>query len=238
MPVKTKGGKSYRTVWERLNAAHGDGDAPTGITQIETEIVSTTPLLVVKATVWFSSGQRFTGLSEAKLDAPANTADGTNPIECAETSAVGRALAFAGYYGSDDGIAGAEEVQRAQTLRQQAAPRPAQAPGPSRPPQRNIADERELGAASIRQSPEPGAPVKHQVTEDQLRNLYADLRHHTVERFQELRAGRVPGLQFSDVPAGVVEATKVAPDAPPSEVKDAYQTLRRWLAAMEAAHGG
>jgi len=37
-----------------------------------------------------------------------------SPIETAETSAVGRALAMAGWFGSGDGIAGAEEVRVAE----------------------------------------------------------------------------------------------------------------------------
>lgn len=113
MPVTIKG-KSYRTVWERLNAAHtSDSLEPKGIKVIHTEVVATAPLLIVRATVEFDGGRQFSGLSEAKLDAPPNSADGTNPVECAETSALGRALAFAGYYGNEDGIAGAEEMRQA-----------------------------------------------------------------------------------------------------------------------------
>ena len=113
MPVPMKGGKLYATVQERLAAAHGDKAQPVGIVKIDTEIAATAPLLIVRAVVLFDDGRAFTGMSEAPLDATSG-AEKTNPVEVAETSAVGRALAFAGYYGSEDGIAGAEEVRAAQ----------------------------------------------------------------------------------------------------------------------------
>ena len=79
-PVNIRG-RSYRTVWERLGVAHGkDGAEPVGITSIDTAVVATAPLLVVKASVTFADGRTFSGLAEAKLDAPATTADGTNPV--------------------------------------------------------------------------------------------------------------------------------------------------------------
>jgi len=131
MPVNLRG-KAYATVQERLAAAHGDTAQPAGIRSIETEIVATAPLLIVRAIVTFEDGRRFTGLSEAKLDAAANSADGTNPVECGETSAVGRALAFAGYYGSDQGIAGAEEMRTADRART-ARPGPPPAPANAKP---------------------------------------------------------------------------------------------------------
>ena len=45
------------------------------------------------------------------MNAPKNTPDGTNPFECGETSAIGRALAFAGF-GSVESIASKDEIER------------------------------------------------------------------------------------------------------------------------------
>lgn len=119
MPVSIKG-KQYFTVAERLALAYGGKEfqKPVGIKSVLTEVVATQPLLIVRATVTFDDGRSSSGLSEAQLDAPPNSADGTNPVECAETSAVGRALAFIGYHGSDTGLAGAEEMRSALSRRQ------------------------------------------------------------------------------------------------------------------------
>lgn len=117
MPVNVGRGKQYATVQERLSAAHGEKAQPVGIQGILTEPVSLPApvgaVVVIRATVTFEDGRQFTGISEAQFDATSG-ADKTNPVEVAETSAVGRALAMAGYYGSEDGIAGAEEVRQAQ----------------------------------------------------------------------------------------------------------------------------
>lgn len=122
MPVPMRGNKLYSTVQERLEVAHGETAQPVGIQSIVTDALALTATVVVlRATVTFTDGRAFTGISEAQFDATSG-ADKTNPIEVAETSAVGRALAFAGYYGSADGIAGAEEVRQAQRRQQQHAP--------------------------------------------------------------------------------------------------------------------
>ncbi len=138
MPVPMKGGKSYATVQERLTAAHGETARPEGITSIVTVLQSlpssSGPVVFAIATITFTDGRIFTGISEAQFDATSG-ADKTNPIEVADTSAVGRALAMAGYYGSDEGLAGAEEVrdaQRRQNLPPRSAPR--QAPPNAAPP--------------------------------------------------------------------------------------------------------
>ena len=116
MPVPMRGGKMYATVQERLKAAHGDA-LPVGIKSIVTEPISVPTLhgatLLIKATVTFEDGSHYTGLSEVPFDATSG-AEKTNPVEVAETSAAGRALAFAGYYGSETGLAGAEEMREAQ----------------------------------------------------------------------------------------------------------------------------
>ncbi|HXI16509.1 MAG TPA: hypothetical protein VNM48_09060, partial [Chloroflexota bacterium] len=122
MPVQMKGGRAYSTVQERLTAAHGETARPEGIASIVTALQSlpssSGPVVFAVATVTFTDGRTFTGISEAQFDATSG-ADKTNPVEVADTSAVGRALSMAGFYGSDDGLAGAEEVRGAERRQNQ-----------------------------------------------------------------------------------------------------------------------
>jgi hypothetical protein len=115
MPVRMKGNKLYRTVNERLTDAHGDDISPVGIQSIISDAIAVGPAVVVRSTVTFTGGRSFTGISLANFAATSG-AEATNPIETAETSAVGRALAMAGYFGSDTGIAGAEEMKQAERI--------------------------------------------------------------------------------------------------------------------------
>lgn len=94
-------GKEYITVAERLVMA---GEA---LKSVYTEVLQHHPIVVVKAIVETQKGS-FTGISSAN---PAKLIEKTNPYEVAETSAVGRALGFAGY-GIDTGIASADEMQK------------------------------------------------------------------------------------------------------------------------------
>jgi len=113
MPVDIHG-KTYWTVAERLKLANGeDFVPPVGITSVSTELVTVGPLVAVSATVLFMDGRKFSGTAMLNYDAR-NPVERGAPLETAETSAVGRALAFAGYFGSPEGIAGAEEIQLAQ----------------------------------------------------------------------------------------------------------------------------
>lgn len=95
-------GKEYRTVAERLDEAHAKED----IKSITTEVLEHNPV-VVKATITTKIGV-FTGISYANTS---KTLEKTSPYEVAETSAVGRALAFAGYAGSE--IASVNELEKA-----------------------------------------------------------------------------------------------------------------------------
>jgi len=101
-------GKPYTLISERVRLAHE--------TRESFEMVSSGPLQVGPLTVWqvviLVNGKRYIGTSEIKFDASPKTADGTNPVACAETSATGRALGMAGL-GSVESIASAEEVVRA-----------------------------------------------------------------------------------------------------------------------------
>lgn len=98
-------GKQYVTVAERVQMAH---EAQKTIS-ITTEVLSTQPV-VVKATVTTPKGT-FTGISAAN---PSKAIEKMSPYEVAETSAVGRALGFAGY-GAVEGIATADEMIKATT---------------------------------------------------------------------------------------------------------------------------
>lgn len=95
-------GKQYITVAERIKAAGKD------LLEVNTEVLFTEPNVVIKATVKTAKGI-FTGISAAN---PAKAIEKTSPYEVAETSAVGRALGFAGY-GLVDEIATAHEVNKA-----------------------------------------------------------------------------------------------------------------------------
>jgi hypothetical protein len=96
-------GKHYVTVDERVKAAH---EACKKIS-ISTEVLPIANKIVVKATVTTEKGS-FTGISAAN---EAKLIEKQSPYEVAETSAVGRALGFAGY-GVINGIATAEEIAK------------------------------------------------------------------------------------------------------------------------------
>lgn len=96
-------GKDYITVAERIEKAKEN------ITAVSTEVLYTEPRVVIKATITFKDGRVITGISAANAN---KTIEKESPFEVAETSAVGRALAFAGYE-TQNGIASAEEVKKA-----------------------------------------------------------------------------------------------------------------------------
>ena len=96
-------GKQYVTVDERVKAAH---EACKKIS-ISTEVLPMAGKIVVKATVTTEKGT-FTGISAAN---ESKLIEKQSPYEVAETSAVGRALGFAGY-GVINGIATAEEIAK------------------------------------------------------------------------------------------------------------------------------
>jgi len=102
MPI-TIHGKEYVTVAERVTAAHEELEK----ISIQTEVLRDEPV-VIKATVETNKGT-FTGISAAN---PAKSIEKQNPYEVAETSAVGRALGFAGF-GSVESIASADEMIKA-----------------------------------------------------------------------------------------------------------------------------
>jgi hypothetical protein len=98
-------GRNYVTVAKRVELGHEDQ----AIESIETEVLSHDPV-VVRAKVKVK-GNMFTGISSVSLNSTKQI-EQQNPYEVAETSAVGRALGFAGY-GVIDSIASADEMTRA-----------------------------------------------------------------------------------------------------------------------------
>lgn len=100
MPINIHG-KSYNTVAERIISAGKD------LLEVHTEVLLHDPV-VIKATIKTPKGF-FSGISAAN---PSKKMEADSPYEVAETSAVGRALAFAGYE-TTNGIASAEEVKKA-----------------------------------------------------------------------------------------------------------------------------
>lgn len=97
-------GKEYMPVAERIKDLHADESNKS--LSIITEILNHDPVLV-KATVTTSKGV-FVGHSAANS---AKTIEKQNPYEVAETSAVGRALGFAGY-GVVESIATSDEMNK------------------------------------------------------------------------------------------------------------------------------
>jgi hypothetical protein len=98
-------GKDYMTVARRVELAQ-EAKALDGV---ETEVLNRNPV-VVKAKVTIR-GKVFTGISSVNLQSHRQI-EKQNPYEVAETSAVGRALGFAGY-GLIESIASADEMIRA-----------------------------------------------------------------------------------------------------------------------------
>lgn len=110
MPVRTINykGKAYVQVVDRVQEVHNRHVAFEVLDSIFFEIKGR---VLCKATIKVD-GKQYTGNAEVKLEnAQPKSADATNPFECGETSAVGRALAWAGF-GTVDGIASFDEIAR------------------------------------------------------------------------------------------------------------------------------
>lgn len=101
---------NYVPVSERLSLALADG--------IQT-ITTTAPVMLndymghVQCSVTLADGRSASGTASFRLDLTGKSAQATCPVEDAETSALGRALAFLGYE-SRRGVASREEAQEAQ----------------------------------------------------------------------------------------------------------------------------
>jgi len=101
-------GNDYLTVAGRIELAHQDLEE----LSITTEVLSSTPV-VIKATVVTKKGT-FTGISSVATNTVSNI-EKFNPYEVSETSAIGRALGFAGY-GIVEGMATADEVHKSEAI--------------------------------------------------------------------------------------------------------------------------
>ena len=106
MPVNIKG-SNYKTVVERLNEMNTDTDGKYTLTTKVIEDVNGTVLMKAKLTL--PERGIFTGHAFERENA--GYINKTSHVENCETSAIGRALASAGYAGSE--FASAEEVANA-----------------------------------------------------------------------------------------------------------------------------
>jgi hypothetical protein len=95
-------GKNYVPVNERVIEAHKVFKT----LEITTEVLNNDPV-VIKATIKCDKGT-YTGISAAN---PNKIIEKQSPYEVAETSAVGRALGFAGI-GIENSIASADEIKK------------------------------------------------------------------------------------------------------------------------------
>lgn len=108
MPVNIQG-KQYVTVAERVAAMH---EARNGTTlEVHTWIAAENEDYVTMAATVRTPAGTFTG--HARSDKSKGNIEGQSPLEVAETSAIGRALGFAGF-GVIEGIATADEVKASQ----------------------------------------------------------------------------------------------------------------------------
>jgi hypothetical protein len=102
-------GKNYVPVSERVKEIHQV--LKDEVFSITTELLPNDKAVIFKATI--TIGDRvFTGHSGAN---PEKAIEKQSPYEVAETSAIGRALGFAGF-GIEDGIASADEITKAEEL--------------------------------------------------------------------------------------------------------------------------
>lgn len=99
-------GKQYIDVAERVRLCNADE----GFSMLKEEALEIAGTHTLRVYIEVK-GKQYIGDAEIKVDAKPGTADGDSPISCAQTSALGRALGFAGY-GSLESIASADEVAR------------------------------------------------------------------------------------------------------------------------------
>jgi hypothetical protein len=186
-------GKNYVEVSERVNQVHEQ--------KAEFDILISEPVAIADRWLWKSvikiNGHEYRGNAEVKMNAPKNTPDGTNPFECAETSAIGRALGFAGF-GSVESIASRDEIERGKPFAgepaeapAQPARRPASAPAPRQQP----AQQAPQAAAQTRKEPE--IPSLDKIQEQAAKYVtggWQALRAHVVK---EHELGDIPDEEFS-----------------------------------------
>jgi hypothetical protein len=114
-PIKQHG-NDYVLVADRVHAAHEAEEYKLGFSMVDESQFELAGRYFVRVVIEID-GKHYIGTSEIKFGASIKTADGMAPIECAETSAIGRALGFAGF-GLIDSIATDDEIARARNVQQ------------------------------------------------------------------------------------------------------------------------
>ncbi len=104
-------GKDYVEVHERVRQIQHD-EAAQGYSMLKQERYEWNGRFFLSITIDVK-GKQYIGDAEVTFTAPKNTPAGSNPIETAQTSALGRALAFAGF-GTVESIASYDEIARNQ----------------------------------------------------------------------------------------------------------------------------
>ena len=105
----------YVPVSERLVAAKQDIESVSN----GAPVMLTPTMGYIQTVIRLKDGRYATGTASFKLDLMGKSAQATSPLEDAETSAIGRALAFLGYHSSRS-IASREEVVEAQRRAEEA----------------------------------------------------------------------------------------------------------------------
>ena len=162
---------TYRTVAERRRAARPDVD------DSSSTLGCVEGMFFFRTVVTMTDGRSYTGHAEVTRGFGGGP-QSTCPLETAETSSVGRALACAGHFGSETGIAGIEEIRiaegRAGTQRETA----------QHEARRGAVRDAVAGRASARPVSRP-TPVADELFPDDDRDGLDDW---------ESRTGRLPGL--------------------------------------------
>lgn len=109
VPTVNIRGKEYPTVSTRIQVAH-QGALGSGFSMVGNELVNVKDRDFIRITIRIGENQ-FSGTAEIHWNAAAGSADATAPYETAETSALGRALAMAGFV--VETVASADEMERA-----------------------------------------------------------------------------------------------------------------------------
>lgn len=104
-------GKDYVEVHERVRLIQHDEKAE-GYSMVKQERYEWNGRHFLSITIEVK-GKQYIGDAEVTFAAPKNTPAGSSPLETAQTSALGRALAFAGY-GTVESIASFDEIARTQ----------------------------------------------------------------------------------------------------------------------------
>ncbi len=104
--INVRGGGQYVTVPQRIQEAHHAESWTPGYSILSTDFLEVNKVWLCRVVIDVA-GKPFIG--HASVNFGGKGADATNPLENAETSALGRALGFAGF-GSIESIASAEEV--------------------------------------------------------------------------------------------------------------------------------